>query len=171
MFYDRIQSIIQMSLMMMFWCYSIVAYSTETQTTFQDWVLNCPAANQCQLQQRIMTDLGSDKQQWLGWVALQMMTESEAGAGLYLIVRLPLGIRLDTGLRLDIDGRTIKIIPFHSCRMEGCMAVVYVDKQLKLQLERGLLAKFWLTVQQEQPLAIPVSLLGLTAGMRALVGF
>ena len=130
---------------------------------FRDWALRCPEDSACILEQRVFLE-GSGETMLLH-VAFQRPSGS---SGIIAMVLAPLRLELAKGLRLRIDQGAEQSFTFHHCRAEGCLALVPVTAELRRTLERGRQARVTFTTIEGQSLGIPLSLLGITKGLRAL---
>jgi invasion protein IalB len=84
------------------------------------------------------------------------------------VLQVPLGVLLPTGLRLRVDQGSPVAIPFHHCRAEGCLALTPLRPELRRPLELGRKASLEFTTLDDRRLGVPVSLMGITDGLRAL---
>lgn len=130
--------------------------------SFEDWALRCQDEAGCVLEQRVLLE---DKPAPLLHVALQYSDESRT---LNAIVRVPLGVLLAPGLTIAIDSGKPLTIRFHHCRPEGCLALTHVSNQLAAALRRGNSADVSYHLADSRQLTVPLSLHGITAGLRAL---
>jgi invasion protein IalB len=100
---------------------------------------------------------------------LQMAVALEGpGAGPLAILTAPLGVQLEEGLLLQIDGGETIRLPFKICAPGGCIAPRPLDQSHLSELKRGvkLLVGFYNTAGEL--VAVPVSLKGFTAAYDAL---
>lgn len=85
-----------------------------------------------------------------------------------IAVQAPLGVLLTPGIELGVDKGKATAYPFHHCRPEGCLAIFPVSQQLRKNLESGNRANIDYSLINGKKYGIPVSLKGITAGLRAL---
>lgn len=145
---------------------ALIAASSVAQqdtTVFDDWAMACNEAGICVLQQRVFLE-GNDETP-LVQVMIQMSGEPPQPT---LTIRVPLGLLLGGGLQLSIDGSNALMFPFHHCRAEGCLAIAALSEGLTRRLKRGLKAQLAFQLLDGRRLEVPISLLGITAGMNAL---
>ena len=80
------------------------------------------------------------------------------------IIALPLGVPLAAGLRIAVDGKEFTTIPFQVCRRDGCQAFLRLSEELLTAFKAGSQAAVQLPTGQDEPLNLPFSLSGFTAG-------
>jgi invasion protein IalB len=100
---------------------------------------------------------------------LQMAVAMEGpGQGPLAILTAPLGVQLEEGLLLQVDGGETIRLPFKICAPGGCIAPRPLNDDNISELERGarLLVGFYNTAGEL--VAVPVSLKGFTAAFDAL---
>jgi len=130
---------------------------------FQDWALRCPEDGQCVLEHRVL--LEENDEMPLLHLALQY---SGSPLALNAVIRVPLGVLLGPGLALTVDDGEPIAMPFHHCRQHGCLALLQVSDQLADSLRRGTAARVSYHLPDGRELGVPLSLYGVTAGLRAL---
>lgn len=96
------------------------------------------------------------------------MQLADKATELVAAVRVPLGVLLGRGLELAVDGRPPRRFDFHHCRAEGCLALFAVTDRLRRELERGREAQIRFHLLDGRSVGVPMSLLGITAGIEAL---
>lgn len=89
-------------------------------------------------------------------------------AGPVLRVLAPLGVLLETGVTLKVDGDQLSRMPFLRCLQNGCVAETNLDAALVRRLKAGKIATFVIYGQPDRPVDVPVSLNGFTRGYDAL---
>ncbi len=147
---------------------SAVAMAAESAAdtraeTFQDWALHCETEQECVLQQRIFVEGMGDSP--LVLVAFQAIAETPQPLTL---IRVPLGVMVEPGLQVQIDAGDGRRIPFHHCRGDGCVALFPLPGELRQALEAGRKLRISFQRIDGQTIGVPVSLLGITAGLAAL---
>jgi invasion protein IalB len=141
---------------------STVASAAETRE-FRDWALRCGEQAGCYLEQRVYVEGAGDAP------LLHVLIQSdERRGGLVLMLRVPLGILLPPGVRLQVDSGSPTDHPLHHCRVEGCIALVRLDDALHVSLEKGHEARVTFQTIDGRSIGVPVSLLGITAGLSSL---
>ncbi|HCS91144.1 MAG: hypothetical protein N838_16325 [Thiohalocapsa sp. PB-PSB1] len=131
--------------------------------TFKDWALRCPDEVGCVLEQRVLLE-DNDRTPLLH-VALQYSGQPRS---LNAILRVPLGVLLAPGLTLTLDAGAPQNIPFHHCLPEGCVGLIKISDSLAADLRRALTGQVSYRLADGRNLEIPLSPLGITAGLRAL---
>jgi invasion protein IalB len=129
---------------------------------FRDWALRCPTGAGCSLEQRIFTPGAA--------TPLMLLSLQRAGGERRLMaaVRVPLNVVLPEGLAIAVDGDAPQKVPFHHCREEGCFAIFPVPERLGRRLRAGTTALLTVQLLDGNRLSLPASLMGVTAGLRAL---
>lgn len=129
---------------------------------FRDWALRCPTGASCSLEQRIFTP-GAE-------TPLMLLSLQRAGGERRLMaaVRVPLNVVLPEGVAIAVDGDAPQKVPFHHCREAGCFAIFPVPEPLARRLRAGTTATLTVQLLDGNRLGLPASLLGITAGLRAL---
>ena len=130
--------------------------------SFRDWVLRCPQTAACSLQQRLLVQESEDV---LMMLALQLAGDDRR---LMAAIRVPLGVVLPDGLAMEVDGHAPQRVPFHHCREEGCFAIFPVPGELAQRFRAGITLSLTVRLLDGGVLRVPASLLGVTAGLRAL---
>ncbi|MCB2262645.1 MAG: invasion associated locus B family protein [Candidatus Thiosymbion ectosymbiont of Robbea hypermnestra] len=128
-----------------------------------DWALRCPEATPCFLMQRVLLK-GKEEQPLMNFI-LQF---SSRPSRLLIAIRTPLGVVFAPGIELRVDRAKAGTYPYHHCRSEGCFAIFPVSGKLRRSLERGQRANVGYLLNNGKKYSIPVSLIGITAGLRAL---
>jgi invasion protein IalB len=140
---------------------SVGAADAEVRA-FRDWALRCPPDGSCLLEQRIFVE--GDREP-LMHLSLQYAGPSRE---LMAAVRVPLGVLLPQGLALAVDDDAPRKVPFHHCRKEGCFAIFPMPDRLAARFRSGLRATLTVDLVEGKSVSVPASLLGVTAGLRAL---
>ncbi len=134
---------------------------------FEDWTLRCRPASETQprvcrlLQQAVSQDGGGPLLQFM---VGQFGPEKILGA----VIVVPLGVRLPPGLGIQVDERPLHTYPFESCDPKSCQARVILDGDLLKDLKAGLIGQVKFQNAAGRVLAVPVSLKGFSAALRAL---
>lgn len=132
-----------------------------------DWTLFCPEAKDktkpvsCTLEQ-LLIDAETKK------VAFHLVIGYGPRGNFILVVRAPLGIALVRGLEVTFGGQAVQRVPFTTCRVNGCQAVLILSKPLQQELlkaERALIGVYALS---GNPFQATASLKGLGAAIDVL---
>ena len=136
-----------------------------------DWRLRCRktenATDPCQLHQFLYNAAGSTVAQFV----VYDLPPGDSAAVVGATVTVPLETSLTEQLKIQIDDHPVKIYPFAYCNKIGCHARIGftpVELQWLKQGSRALLA----TVpyrDQGNPVVLPLSLSGFTAGYKAVL--
>jgi invasion protein IalB len=137
--------------------------AADKEHRYGDWALRCPDKKSCGLEQRVFVE-GAEN---TPLVHMVFQTTSQA-QDLAVLLRVPLGILLNPGLQLQIDQGIPQTFPLHHCRLEGCLAVFPLTTGLRQILESGREAQVSFHMLDGRRIGVPVSLLGVTAGLKAL---
>ena len=87
---------------------------------------------------------------------------------LLIVIRIPLEVMLRPGIELGVDRARATTHPFHHCRPEGCLAIFRGSRKVRRNIERGKQANIGYRLINGRKYSVPVSLMGITAGLRAL---
>ncbi len=146
------------------------ASGAEEETVFKDWALRSPEESaEWVLEQRVFIE-GNEKAP-LVRIAIQGLDaeiEGEETESLWVVISVPLGVLLRPGLQLTIDDDDPSNIPIHHCRAGGCIALLPLSPGLRGDLEAGLKAQVAFHTLNGQRVGVPVSLMGVKAGIAAL---
>ena len=134
--------------------------------TFKDWRLECTGKNaghdRCFIAQNLMVKSSGKRVMIFG------ITREPNQSMPVAVLTLPLGITLPPGIGLRVDGGTIRRFPVQRCLRSGCKTVFRLTPELTKILKAGLKAEVLVRDATGKAVALPVSLLGLTAALRAL---
>jgi invasion protein IalB len=124
-------------------------------TPYRDWLLDCRAA--CRLQTALRGTEG------------QLLLRVSLGAALAgLVVETPLPLHLPDGVTLAAGERPPLEVPWRTCGDGWCEARAALDAALVDGLRRERAASVTFTLVDGERVRLPVSLIGFTAGERAL---
>lgn len=87
---------------------------------------------------------------------------------LWAVFRVPLGIQLASGLTFQIDEKEPLRIALHHCRANGCLALMPLSADFRKSLEKGVEGFLAFQILNGQRIRIPISLMGIKAGLNAL---
>jgi invasion protein IalB len=137
--------------------------------SFKDWRVHCNsssgAPSVCIMVQDVV--FKSSRKRVLQFVIRYI----EDGKTLIADIILPLGIYLPAGVTMQIDKGQVFEIPIEICtdgRMRGCRARFSFDKALLASVKGGAKANIGFQDSRQTPVAVPVSLAGVTAGLKAI---
>lgn len=138
---------------------------------FQDWTVRCEAVpasdgqtyEQCHMYQDWQEE---DRQLRILHIAVAYPRQQPDQA--VAVMTLPLGVYLPPGVTVQIDQGTPIKVAIERCEAVGCKAGFALEEQVLAAMRRGVKANVTFSDLRRQPLTIPVSLRGFTAGLRAL---
>ncbi len=145
------------------------AWAGEKEDVFKNWALRPSAEGPAWiLEQRVFLE-GDDKTPLVHMAVQYLDTVGEKSAsGLWVMLRVPLGVQLQLGLKFQIDQGEPVAIAFHHCRSTGCVALWPLNKELREKLVAGKEARVTFHTLKGESVGVPVSLMGIKAGMAAL---
>lgn len=135
----------------------------ENVQAFKDWALRCNEQSGCLLEHRVY--IKEDPNAPVMVVAFQ---RDKGGSSTMGVIRVPLSVLLQKGLKVTVDGTALKDLPYHHCRPEGCLSLFNFDGDLRKRFQRGSKAKVGFQLIDGRELSIPLTLMGITAGLKAL---
>lgn len=83
-------------------------------------------------------------------------------------IAVPLGVFLPTGMGLKIDGGPAQMAPYERCVAEGCVVRVPISADMVQQLKQGSTVAIVIFGAPDQPVTLPISLIGFTAAYDSL---
>jgi invasion protein IalB len=139
----------------------------EHGQTFKDWTARCetPPGSEvasCYIFQSIVLKETGKR---LVHVAVGYLAANGQAA---VIVTLPLGISLPPGVSISIDGGEPVQIVVERCDTSGCIGAVALDDALIGAMKAGREGRIGFHDGTRRRIAVPLSLLGFTAGFDAL---
>lgn len=142
---------------------------TYVADTFDDWTKICQrvedGSDPCGLAQLITDPEGAPAAQ-ITIFPLPPGGEAVAGAN----IELPLGTVLSRQISIRVDGGNERRYPFFFCDVGGCYAQIGLTAAMVESFRRGneaVMTVFFI-LAPEQPIELPISLMGFTAGYSAL---
>ena len=139
----------------------------EHGQTFKNWTARCEAApatsvERCFIFQNLV--LKESGQRLVHMAVGYLAANGQAAA----VVTLPLGISLPPGAAISIDGGEPVDITIERCDKNGCIGALALNEELIADLKRGREARISFHDGTRRRIAVPVSLLGFTAGFNSL---
>lgn len=144
--------------------------SREKEEVYQDWALHFSSENSAWiLEQRVFLE-GNEKSPLVHMAFQKVETGKgkEKSDALLAVLKVPLGVLLDSGLQLRTDEDKPLTISLHHCAAAGCMALWPLQPDLRKKLENGKSAQVMFQLTNGQRVGVPVSLSGIKAGLSAL---
>ena len=139
-------------------------------TQIGDWGVICDENNSsC-----AMTQLGKDPQgsPAIEFVVRKVDQEKAEIEGVKIAavadIITPLGVLLEFGLRLSIDGGEERGAPFRICQQHGCLVREPLSSDVIANLKKGNTAKVTVAAEGAGPIDIEISLAGFTAAFNSL---
>ena len=147
--------------------FSLPAVAADDGKVFQDWAVKCEKI------------AGTDKQ---GCFALQNVIVKESDKVMLnamvgypgdrkdpvMLLTLPLGVHLPTGVDFQIDGNKPVHMQYELCNPKGCLVVGAMPAELVNAMKSGTAAKIIVADSQRKKGDIPLSLKGFTAALGSL---
>lgn len=141
--------------------------ASSLQETYEAWQVRCVSEAEnasCLLMQRQVT---RDTGQTLLTVEL---TATPSG-GLSGAIALPLGLRLDAGVTLQVDdGEPTGPLPFSTCLPQGCLVPIAPDETIRTALREGETLRLAARLLDGRTINFSVSLNGFAAAEDRLQG-
>lgn len=133
-------------------------------TTFQDWRLLCPPLTaqtpNCALTSEVTRDVG-------GSLLTIALTDPSPGSTISLTV--PHGVLLESGIGFAIGSEPMRVRPYETCTVQGCIALVTADADTLKSLSTNMGGQVTVAPPgATQPLNIPFSLRGFNDGYSEL---
>lgn len=139
----------------------------EHGQTFRNWTARCEPApgttlERCFIFQNLVL---KESGQRLVHMAVGYLAANAQPAA---VITLPLGISLPPGAAISVDGGEAVDIVIERCDSNGCVGALVLDQHLIAALKRGREARISFHDGSRRRIAVPVSLLGFTAGFDSL---
>jgi invasion protein IalB len=139
----------------------------EHGQTFKNWTARCEvppgaATERCFIFQNLV--LKESGQRLVNMAVGYLAANGQAAA----VLTLPLGISLPPGAGISVDGGDPVKIVIERCDTNGCIGALALDDALIAQLKRGREARITFHDGTRRRIAVPVSLMGFTAGFESL---
>ena len=152
--------------------YCSVAHAVTDGQNFQDWRVKCvsgekPSANSEQTCHIFQDLLHTDSGKRVLHMAVGYLPGQQP---LTIIITLPLGISIPPGISIRIDEKHQQNLAIQACFPNGCQAAFQPDEAWLAAFSAGSKAEVIFNNIHNQAISIPVSLKGVTAGIRALKG-
>jgi len=138
----------------------------QMQVQFTGWTTSCTAANRaaaadCVLVQRANLANG---QQFIG-LTIRVPGETRAPV---MLLQLPLGLDLQQGLALSVDGTDTPEPPVQTCEANGCFAGGPLDPALLTAMQAGGNLQISFQNTRGGTISVPVPLTGFTAAYQSI---
>ncbi len=135
--------------------------------TFKDWTTRCEQApgtstERCFIFQNLV--LKESGRRLVHMAVGYLAADGRAAA----VITMPLGISLPAGASISVDGGPPREIVIERCDTGGCVGTVALIDRLITDLKRGREARISFHDGSGRRIAVPLSLLGFTAGINSL---
>nr|WP_281380098.1 invasion associated locus B family protein [Prosthecomicrobium pneumaticum] len=127
------------------------AWSTECRADARSGPLSC------RMEQRIVV---AKTGQLVGMVSIRVPSETREPVAM---IQAPLGLSLEGGIALDVDGSTVETLPLQTCDASGCYAGAAIKSEVLSALSRGTTLTLVVQNLDKQPVKLPLSLAGFAA--------
>lgn len=128
-------------------------------TPYTDWLHVCES-EQCYLSIQ-HKDLAGTK-------PIDITITRNASGTTILILRTPHDVHLPNGIELNVDGRAVGRLAFQTCDARGCIAPAALSGELRRAVQRGVSLEATLTDRHYERSSTTISLMGVTAAIRAI---
>ena len=146
--------------------FSSYALAITDGQNFQDWRAKCLTTEDKKTNCHIFQDLShKESGKRILHIAIGKLPDQDI---LTMILTLPLGIALPQGVAIGIDGENGKRLPIQACFASGCQTAFQPESEWIDKFAAGKTAQVIFHNIQNQAISIPVSLKGVTAGIKAL---
>ena len=140
---------------------------TKVGDRIGDWVFRCQAVTATQSNCFIDQSLAEEKSK--REIARLTLRKVGADGDLALLVRVPLGVHLATGLAGKVDNGEQFAFIWQSCTQQGCVGAVMVEEGLRWALAKGKDLMIGFKVRPDsKTLTIKASLDGIAMGLQAI---
>lgn len=85
-----------------------------------------------------------------------------------MMLTVPLGVLLASGLSLSVDGSKPIVLPFERCTGQGCESSAVLDKTALAKFSQGKALVLRYTVSEQAGMDVPIKLDGLAAALQSL---
>jgi len=145
----------------------LVGAAPEHGQAFEDWTARCEkpagaAVERCYIFQNLV--LKETGERLLHMAVGHLAADGQTAA----VVTLPLGISLPPGAAISVDGGEPVRFQVERCDASGCVGAIALEPDMLAALKRGREARITFHDGTRRPIAVPVSLMGFTAGFESL---
>jgi len=132
-----------------------------------NWITQCGSktrqgALECSVRQSVIkTDTG----QTVAMFSVRIPAETRSPV---MMIQLPLGLYLPSGVELQVDDNKVIALPLQTCEASGCYVGAPVPAELAEQLRRGTLLRIGFKNLAETKIDVPMPLAGFAAAFDAI---
>ena len=135
--------------------------------TFKDWTARCEQTpgsgiERCFIFQNLVLKESGKR---LVHMAVGYLAANGKAAA---VITMPLGISLPLGASISVDGGTPENVVIERCDANGCIGAVALSERFIADMKRGREARIAFHDGSRRRIAVPLSLLGFTAGFNTL---
>ena len=147
---------------LLIWLHLGCGSATERfETKFQDWHLGCSSPDNCVLSQSLF----AFDQSWLGSIYFA----ADGVGGTSLVVRVPSGVHLPSGIFTSISGVGTQQIRWKTCDSNGCSAFLALDPPTLTAMRAATGGHLtYRPFLEHAPMQIEFSLMGVSNGLDQL---
>jgi invasion protein IalB len=134
---------------------------------FKDWTARCETLPETSMQRCFIFQnlvLKKSGQRLVHMAVGYLAANGQVGA----VITMPLGISLPAGAAIHVDSGEPREIVIERCDTNGCIGAVTLSDRFVAELKRGREARISFHDGTHRRIAVPVSLLGFTAGFNSL---
>ena len=135
---------------------------------FEDWTITCIADPDNELGQLCSASHRTINDQTQKPVLEIQVGFPPDGTPARAVIRVPLVVLLEPGLRLQVDEGDPRVFPYEICRPRGCEVYLQMDQALYAAMSSGAAGKVTVRVLPGQNVTVPFSLKGFTAALSSL---
>jgi invasion protein IalB len=145
----------------------IAANAAKTGDVFDDWKIQCetPQGLTEEVCHAFQVVSMKEKNQNILHVAVGYPPNQDTPI---VIITVPLGVALQTGVQVKVDEGTALPFPFNVCLPNGCQAGIKLESPLLDEFKKGSKLTVTFGNLKRQGLNVPVSLKGMTKALAAL---
>ena len=141
--------------------------AAEDGDVFGDWTVRCDQAPDRPLQCALTQAVEAEDRENV-WLNAYVFTPTDGDGGTLLSILVPLRVILTRGLGLQVDNAEMSVFEFVTCSAEGCLASIVLTDELSTALRNGSEALFVIHFEDQLGIGVPISLVGIGAGLDAL---
>ncbi len=147
--------------------YTTLAAEPRVRESHQDWTVVCDTPEQLETEVCLIVQQRNlrNSDQPIIRVEIGYAVQTRAP---FAVVTAPLGVSLPAGLSMQIDGGELTRFEYGSCIPKGCVVGTGLTDIQIAAMRKGNEAQFTFKDNRNRDIAVPVSLSGFTAALRAI---
>lgn len=147
-----------------------VAPTNAAVSNYDDWSVQCVSnpdseGRKCVLFQHLKVDSG---QRLLTMQVSQLTSDAGQADAMALVITVPLGVHLPSGMRLQMDGSETVKLDYERCDQGGCYAGMILSAELLDAMMQGGSSQIVFNNLTGKSITATLSLRGFTAGFKAV---